>query len=179
MLHRTDIRKLLIEIRKIFTCIDGEQNFSAEDKVLLKEFFLNEFISPRASRMLKERFPKELTDFDPDTQRYLRRSARLISQSHATEPSDQKPVARLLHLEDTLSAAELATRLRMSVKTIYSYVQRGIIPHRRIESNVLFLESEIAEWLETKTFRRKPAEQDHDTPKTVENAAETESVSVP
>src|SRR5436309_3319481 len=121
--------------------------------------------------MLKERFPKELTDFDSDAKLYLRRSARLISQSHATEPSDQKPVTGLLHLEDTLSAAELATRLRMSVKTIYSYASRGIIPHRRIELNVLFLESEIAQWLETKTFRRKPAEQDHDTPKTVDHDA--------
>jgi hypothetical protein len=32
------------------------------------------------------------------------------------------------------------------VKTIYSYVQRGIIPHMRMESNVRFSKHQVLQW---------------------------------
>jgi hypothetical protein len=44
-------------------------------------------------------------------------------------------------LLEILTARELEAFLRIDVKTIYSYVQRGLIPHMRIESNVRFSET--------------------------------------
>ena len=38
------------------------------------------------------------------------------------------------------------------MKTIYSYVQRGIIPHMRMESNVRFSKHQVLQW-----FRRNAA----------------------
>ena len=39
---------------------------------------------------------------------------------------------------DMLTAKELEAILKIDVKTIYSYVQRGLIPYVRIQSNVRF-----------------------------------------
>jgi hypothetical protein len=41
-------------------------------------------------------------------------------------------------LPDILTAKELEAFWGIEVKTIYSKVQRGLIPHMRIESNVRF-----------------------------------------
>lgn len=50
-------------------------------------------------------------------------------------------------LPEILTARELEAFLRTDVKTIYSYVQRGLIPHMRIESNVRFSKHHVLEWL--------------------------------
>ena len=54
---------------------------------------------------------------------------------------------------DMLTAKELGAILKIDVKTIYSYVQRGLIPYVRIQSNVRFLKREIFEWIEKQSYR--------------------------
>lgn len=54
---------------------------------------------------------------------------------------------QLSHCDRLLSAKELACMLAISPKTIYSYVERNMIPYYRIEANVRFRASDIAKWL--------------------------------
>jgi excisionase family DNA binding protein len=54
---------------------------------------------------------------------------------------------------DVLTARELEALLRIDVKTIYSYVQRGLIPYIRIQSNVRFVRSQILEWITDHNYR--------------------------
>ena len=58
---------------------------------------------------------------------------------------------------EMLTAKELEALLKIDVKTIYSYVQRGLIPYVRIQSNVRFLKKDIYDWIETQSFRPRPA----------------------
>jgi excisionase family DNA binding protein len=53
----------------------------------------------------------------------------------------------LSHCERLLTAKELAGMLAISPKTIYSYVERNMIPYYRIEANIRFRASDIARWL--------------------------------
>ena len=47
---------------------------------------------------------------------------------------------------------------KIDVKTIYSYVRRGLIPYVRIQSNVRFRKEEIFDWIERQTFRPRSYE---------------------
>jgi excisionase family DNA binding protein len=60
-------------------------------------------------------------------------------------------------LPDMLTAKELEKLLKIDVKTIYSYVEKGIMPYVRIESNLRFVRTEILEWIEEHRYRPKPA----------------------
>jgi excisionase family DNA binding protein len=55
-------------------------------------------------------------------------------------------------LPDMLKAKDLEALLQIDRKTIYSYVQRGLIPHVRIESNVRFPKHQVIRWLEERSF---------------------------
>jgi hypothetical protein len=46
--------------------------------------------------------------------------------------------------------------LRIDVKTIYSYVQRGLIPHMRIESNVRFSKHQVLQEFQERSFPPRP-----------------------
>jgi excisionase family DNA binding protein len=59
-------------------------------------------------------------------------------------------------LPEILTAKELEARLRIDVKTIYSYVQRGLIPYMRIESNARFSKHQVLEWLRERSFQPRP-----------------------
>ena len=63
-------------------------------------------------------------------------------------------------LPEILTAGELEKFLRIDRKTIYSYVQRGLIPHMRIESNVRFSKHQVLEWLRERTFQPRPVRRD-------------------
>lgn len=63
--------------------------------------------------------------------------------------------------KEILTAKEVEEILRIDVKTIYNYVQRGIIPYVRIQSNLRFQRSEILKWMAEKRFRPGP----HSRPK--------------
>ena len=51
-----------------------------------------------------------------------------------------------------MTAKELEALLRIDVKTIYSYVQRGLIPYVRIQSNVRFVRQDIDEWIRRQSY---------------------------
>jgi excisionase family DNA binding protein len=65
-------------------------------------------------------------------------------------------LANFASLPDILTARELEKFLRIDVKTIYSYVQRGLIPYVRIESNIRFLKHQVLAWLEERNFQPRP-----------------------
>jgi len=74
-----------------------------------------------------------------------------MSTSPLPALSSSEPVSdvleRLLHSRELLTAKELATILKLSPKTLYSYAERDLIPHFRIETNVRFRGREVADWL--------------------------------
>jgi len=55
--------------------------------------------------------------------------------------------------EKLLKAADLEAWLDIDVNTVYGYVQQGLIPYIKIQSNVRFRKSEIEDWLETHSYR--------------------------
>ena len=61
-------------------------------------------------------------------------------------------------LPKLLTAKELEALFKIDVKTIYSYVQRGLIPYVRIQSNVRFRKEEIFDWIERQTYRPRVSE---------------------
>ncbi|MEO5922216.1 MAG: helix-turn-helix domain-containing protein [Bryobacteraceae bacterium] len=70
------------------------------------------------------------------------------------EGLEMKPVSLPAHgPDDLLTAKELEDLLRIDVKTIYSYAQRGLIPYVRIQSNLRFVRSEVLAWLAERQFR--------------------------
>lgn len=54
----------------------------------------------------------------------------------------------LCAMPEMLTARELEVLLKIDVKTIYSYVQRGLIPYVKIQSNVRFVRDDILDWIE-------------------------------
>ena len=54
--------------------------------------------------------------------------------------------------EEMWTARELEALLKIDVKTIYGYVQRGLIPYVRLQSNVRFPKSDIRLWLKQNSF---------------------------
>jgi len=61
---------------------------------------------------------------------------------------------------EILTAREVESMLRIDVKTIYSYVQKGLLPYVRIQSNLRFLRSEIEKWVAEHRFRPKGPKKD-------------------
>jgi len=57
------------------------------------------------------------------------------------------------YIPELLTAKELEALLKIDVKTIYSYVQRGLIPYVKIQSNVRFVKEQILEWIEQQNYR--------------------------
>lgn len=60
--------------------------------------------------------------------------------------------ARSADISDMLTARELEQLLRIDVKTIYAYVQKGLIPYVRIQSNIRFIRDEILDWITQQSF---------------------------
>jgi excisionase family DNA binding protein len=54
---------------------------------------------------------------------------------------------------DLMTAREVEELLRIDVKTVYSYVHRGLLPYVKIQSNVRFLRSEILKWMEERQYK--------------------------
>jgi predicted DNA-binding transcriptional regulator AlpA len=73
------------------------------------------------------------------------------------ETLEVKPTARAAAPDpnELLTAKEVEELLRIDVKTVYSYAQRGLLPYVRIHSNLRFLKSEILKWMAEHQF--KPA----------------------
>jgi excisionase family DNA binding protein len=71
-----------------------------------------------------------------------------------------KPLAasRRSGISEMLTAKEVGMVLHVSVKTLYAYVQRGLIPYVRIQSNVRFRREEILNWIEQQSYRPRQHE---------------------
>ena len=54
-----------------------------------------------------------------------------------------------------LTARELEALLKIDVKTIYTYVQKGLIPYVKIQSNVRFVRDEILDWIDAHRNRSR------------------------
>jgi predicted DNA-binding transcriptional regulator AlpA len=57
--------------------------------------------------------------------------------------------------KELLTAKEVEELVRIDVKTIYGYVQKGLIPYVRIQSNLRFLRSEVIAWVAEHSSRRR------------------------
>ena len=69
-------------------------------------------------------------------------------------------ITRHEEMSELLTAREVESLLRIDVKTIYSYVQRGLIPYVRIQSNVRFVRSQILDWILDHNHRIKSHRQE-------------------
>jgi len=74
-----------------------------------------------------------------------------VSASPAIEPAAPVKgpdiIDHLKSSERLMTARELASILAISPKTIYSYAERNMIPHFKIEASVRFRGRDVAEWL--------------------------------
>jgi len=52
-----------------------------------------------------------------------------------------------------MTAKEVEELLRIDVKTVYSYVQKGLMPYVKMQSNVRFIRSEILKWMDERQFK--------------------------
>jgi excisionase family DNA binding protein len=57
---------------------------------------------------------------------------------------------------ELMTAKEVEELLRIDVKTIYSYVKRGLLPYVKIQSNVRFLRPAILQWMEERQYKPGP-----------------------
>ena len=53
-------------------------------------------------------------------------------------------------MNNLITIKELSKYLQIKERTIYSWINKGIIPHYKIESTIRFKENEINEWLSSK-----------------------------
>ena len=87
-----------------------------------------------------------------------------MSASPAIEPAAPVKgpdiIDHLKSSERLMTARELASILAISPKTIYSYAERNMIPHFKIEASVRFRGRDVAEWLHNRSSpgraRRRP-----------------------
>lgn len=73
-------------------------------------------------------------------------------------PSDTKN-EKSDNIPEFVTARELEALLQIDVKTIYSYVQRGLIPYIRIQSNLRFPKQEVLAWLARQSY--SPGDHNH------------------
>jgi excisionase family DNA binding protein len=69
--------------------------------------------------------------------------------------------ANTTELPEILTARELEALLRIDVKTIYGYVQRGLIPYVRIQSNLRFRKQEVLDWIASQSYSPQRAGNGH------------------
>jgi len=82
------------------------------------------------------------------------RTTEIFDRSHTMAATDLNPSERKHgDIPELLTARELEGLLRIDVKTIYSYVQRGLIPYVRIQSNLRFVRSQIFHWITEHNYR--------------------------
>ena len=61
-----------------------------------------------------------------------------------------------IEMPELLTARELEALLRIDVKTIYGYVQRGLIPYVRIQTNLRFWKKDILDWVARQSYPPHP-----------------------
>ncbi len=61
--------------------------------------------------------------------------------------------ARYADPQELMTAKEVEELLRIDVKTVYSYAQRGLLPYVKIQSNLRFIRSEVLKWMEEHQYK--------------------------
>ncbi|SRR5713226_1427331 len=89
------------------------------------------------------------------TARHLIASRPSILGMMSITSATTRLVANFEALPDMLTAKDLEALLQIDRKTIYAYVQKGLIPHSRIESNVRFSKHQVQRWLEDCSFQAR------------------------
>lgn len=79
------------------------------------------------------------------------------------QTSSSPPRANGGEFPEILTARELEALLRIDVKTIYGYVQRGLIPYVRIQSNLRFRKQEVLDWIASQSYSPQRAGNGHRT----------------
>jgi excisionase family DNA binding protein len=69
------------------------------------------------------------------------------------EAKSGEPSPATFDPNELMTAKEVEELLRIDVKTIYSYVKRGLLPYVKIQSNVRFLRSAILQWMAEKQYK--------------------------
>jgi excisionase family DNA binding protein len=64
----------------------------------------------------------------------------------------RKPYVPRVGMDEMLTARELEQILKIDTKTIYRYVQQGLIPYVRIQSRIRFRSGQINEWIRKQSF---------------------------
>lgn len=62
---------------------------------------------------------------------------------------------------ECMSADELARFLGVNRKTVYTYAERGVIPHLRLGRRIVFSRSQVVVWLGHAGRRRSGKATDH------------------
>jgi excisionase family DNA binding protein len=74
-----------------------------------------------------------------------------MAQHHQAR-SSVAGASNAVEMPEILTARELEAFLRIDVKTIYGYVQRGLIPYIRIQSNLRFRKQDVLEWIASQSY---------------------------
>jgi predicted DNA-binding transcriptional regulator AlpA len=73
------------------------------------------------------------------------------THGHLPQPEPIPDVfEQLLQSSRLLTGQELSRILRLSPKTLYSYAERDLIPHFKIETSIRYSGMEVAEWLRSR-----------------------------
>ena len=72
-------------------------------------------------------------------------------------PRPEGPPTRSDNELEMFTAKDLEELLKIDVKTLYGYVNRGLIPYVKIESNLRFPRRRIFDWIEQRTHLPKAA----------------------
>ena len=83
---------------------------------------------------------------------FMPQSTKLDSPGRSAEHKSREPATSSLSEAEMLTATDLEQLLKIDVKTIYRYAQRGLIPYVRIQSNLRFSKREILEWIERQSY---------------------------
>ena len=94
--------------------------------------------------------PRHVTENAREPSNPVRIESRLATIRGSARPLENSAGSELL------TAKDLEALLKIDVKTIYSYVERGLIPYVRIQSNVRFVERQIHDWVAEHTYRPRP-----------------------
>jgi len=109
--------------------------------VILRPAVFKQILELQEDLAMEHNTPDGRTIKPPDRERVV--DARHTPEIHAASGH-----------EKLLTASELEAWLEIDRKTVYTYVQRGLIPYIRIQSNVRFRRSEI--WTGLRSTRIAP-----------------------
>jgi len=61
------VRNFMLRVRSEFRRINADSDLTPDDRKRLKEYYLENFVTPRARRLLQKYFPKDFGAAEPDT----------------------------------------------------------------------------------------------------------------